>query len=67
MELTPRHYLYTVEIPELTDDNHIVSAKPVKESIITKVEKLLGVKVPNAAKCAGKEFRKWIGTTLTGA
>lgn len=67
MELTPRHYLYTVEIPELTDDNHIVSAKPVKESIITKVEKLLGVKVPNAAKCAGKEFRKWISTTLTGA
>ena len=67
MELMPKHYLYTVEIPELTDDNHIVSAKPVEERIITKVEKLLGVKVPNAAKCAGKEFRKWIGTVLTGA
>lgn len=66
MELAPRHYLYTVEIPELTDDNHIVSARPVAGSIIARVEERLGVKVPNAAKCAGKEFRKWVGTTLTG-
>lgn len=29
MELMPEHYLYTVEIPDLTEDNHLVSACPV--------------------------------------
>lgn len=67
MELTPRHYLYTVEIPGLTDDNHIVSAKPVAAGIVAKVEKQLNIIVPDKVKSAGKEFRKWIGTVLTGA
>ena len=30
MELMPKHYLYTVEIPDLTPGNHLVSAKPVE-------------------------------------
>mgnify|MGYP003295279585 CR=1 FL=1 len=29
LELTPEHYLYTVEILDLTPDNHLVSALPV--------------------------------------
>ena len=34
LNLMPEHYLYTVEIPELTVDNHIVSALPVSPIII---------------------------------
>ena len=67
MELAEKHYLYTVEIPELTADNHLVSAQPVAESIVARVEEKLGKKVPAEKKSAGKEFRKWVGTTLTGA
>jgi len=36
--LTKDHYLYTVEIPDLTDDNHLVSAKPVHPAIIQRTE-----------------------------
>ena len=67
VELSPKHYLYTVEIPDLTDDNHLISAKPVADSIIHRVEARLGTTVPEEAKNAGKELRKWIGTMLTGA
>ena len=67
MDLTDKHYLYTVEVPDLTEDNHLVSAQPVAESIVTRVEEKLNLKVPADKKSAGKEFRKWIGTTLTGA
>lgn len=67
LDLMPEHYLYTVEIPDLTEDNHIVSALPVSPVIIKKVEEKLGVSVPDKVKDKGKEFRKWVGTILTGA
>ena len=67
VELTLDHYLYTVEIPELTEDNHITSALPVSPIIINKVEEKLGVKAPEKVKAQGKEFRKWVGKTITGA
>lgn len=67
LDLMPEHYLYTVEIPELSEDNHIVSALPVSATIVQKVEERLGVSVPNNIKAKGKDFRKWVGTTLTGA
>lgn len=67
VELTPDHYLYTVEIPELMEDNHITSALPVSSIIINKVEEKLGVKAPEKVKAQGKEFRKWVGKTITGA
>lgn len=66
VELMPEHYLYTVEIPELNPDNHLVSARAVEESIVSRVEQKLGAKAPEKVKAAGKEFRKWIGTTLLG-
>jgi hypothetical protein len=65
-ELSHKHYLYTVEIPDLTDDNHLISANPVADGIIRRVEARLGATVPEEAKGAGKELRKWIGTMLTG-
>ncbi len=66
-EFAQMHYLYTVDIPDLKDGEYLVSAKPVDESIVAAVESKLGVKAPEHIKAAGKEFRKWIGTTLTGA
>lgn len=66
-ELTPKHYLYTVETPELTRDNHLISAQPVADGIILKVEERLATTVPTEVKGAGKELRKWIGTLLTRA
>ena len=67
MDVQPKHYLYTVEIPELTETNHLVSANPVPDAIVTLVEQKLGVNAPEEVKEAGKIFRKWIGCTLTGA
>ena len=66
-EFAEKHYLYTVEIPDLEAGDHLVSAKQVDESIVTAVESKLGVRAPETKKAQGKEFRKWIGTTLTGA
>ena len=65
--LTPDHYLYTVEIPDLTPTNHLVSALPVAEAIVRATEARLGQSVPKAVLAHGKEFRKWLGCTLTGA
>lgn len=42
VELMPEHYLYTVEIPELTDDNHIVSARPVPASVVARLSDFVG-------------------------
>ena len=76
LELTEKHYLYSVEIPDLTDENHFFSVRPVPQSILKKVEnklsELKGYKVstPDEVKndkSPGKLFRKWVGTTLTGA
>ena len=66
-EFAQKHYLYTVEIPDLRDGEYLISAKPVTESIVAAVESKLKVKAPENIKTEGKEFRKWIGTTLTGA
>ena len=62
----PNHYLYTVEIPDLTEDNHITFTDPVAASIVERVEQELGVKAPEKVIADGKEFRKWIAMTLLG-
>lgn len=64
--LTPDHYLYTVEIDDLVEGNHIVSASPVPPCIIKRTEMKLGKIVPEEKKAKGKEFRKWLGMELTG-
>ena len=58
-------YVYTLEVPELTDFNHIVSAKPPHQVIIEKVEEQLG-QIPDEAKSSGKSFRKYIGNLIIG-
>lgn len=61
------HYLYTVQVPELTDDNHLVSAQPVPEAIVKRAEAKLGQAIAQEKTRLGKEFRKWIGMTLTNS
>ena len=61
------HYLYTIEIPDLTDDNHLVSAQPVPKAIVKRAEAKLGQAIPQEKTQLGKEFRKWIGMTLTNS
>ena len=58
-------YVYTVEVPDIKDDNHVFSCKPVNASVIERAEKALGEAIPNEVKVAGKFFRKYLGNLLT--
>jgi hypothetical protein len=58
-------YVYTVEIPSITDDNHVFSCRPVHEAIIQRTEQVLGERIPDEVKEAGKLFRKYLGNLLT--
>ena len=58
-------YVYTLEVPDLTGSNHIVSAKPPHRSIIEKTEEHIG-QIPDEARSSGKAFRKYIGNHLLG-
>ena len=60
------YYVYTLEIPDMTDDNHLFSVRPVHPSIIERTEKALGEQVPDEARKVGKLFRKYVGNRLTG-
>ena len=58
-------YVYTVEVPVLTDDNHLFSCKPVTAEVVSRIEKALGEYIPEKAKSLGKFFRKYVGNILT--
>ena len=58
-------YVYTLDVPELTDVNHIVSAIPPHKTIIEKAEEHVG-EIPEEAKSSGKSFRKYIGNLIIG-
>lgn len=59
-------YVYTVEIPDLTPDNHIEFKRPVNPSIIKRVEEKLGEPIPEKETTDGKLFRKYIAMKLAG-
>ena len=59
-------YVYTVEVPVLTENNHIFSCKPVNQEVINRVEKEIGQTIPEEVKSVGKLFRKYLGNLLTG-
>lgn len=60
------YYVYTVEIPSLTPDNHLFQKQVVPESIIRRTEEKLGEAVPEEVLKSGdsKDFRKYIGNRL---
>lgn len=59
-------YVYTVEVPVLTEDNHIFSSRPVASSIVARVEEVIGESIPDEVKSLGKYLRKYIGNLLVG-
>ena len=58
-------YVYTVEVPVMTDENHLFSCKPVTQAVASRIEKALGESIPDEAKSLGKYFRKYVGNILT--
>lgn len=61
------YYVYTVEIPVIREDNHIDFKQAVNTSIIKRTEEKLGLAVPEKVTKDGKDFRKYLAKTLTGA
>ena len=59
-------YVYTLEVPDLTDNNHVFSCKPVNPKVAERLETALGETIPEEAKSLGKFFRKYIGNVLVG-
>ena len=59
-------YVYTLEVPDLTEDNHVFSCRPVNLAIIKRVEETLGTSIPEEALTAGKLFRKYVGNLRMG-
>ena len=59
-------YVYTVEIPDLTADNHIEFKEAVSPSIVKRAEEKLGKVIPSDDTADGKLFRKYIAKTLAG-
>lgn len=60
------HFVYTVEVPELTDDNHIDFKKPVHPDIVKRVEQKLETSIPGKFTLDGKDFRKYLAKELGG-
>ena len=62
------YFVYTVEIPDRTDENclSLLKGVPVASSIVARVEKKLGEPVPAEAKVEGIPFRKWLSNRLSG-
>ena len=60
------HYVYTVEIPEITPDNHIAFKQPANPEIIARAQEKLGCAIPEKTTLDGKEFRKYLAKKLGG-
>ena len=61
-------YVYTVEIPDRSDDNclSLLKGVPVTDSIVKRVEAKLGTTIPAEAKVEGIPFRKFLANKLSG-
>ena len=59
-------YVYTLEVPDLTEDNHVFSCRPVNPAIVNRVEVALSTPIPEDVKAAGKLFRKYVGNLKAG-
>lgn len=60
------HYVYTVDIPNITADNHIAFKQTVNPEIVKRAERKLGVSIPEKFVLDGKVFRKYLAKTLGG-
>ena len=57
---TAPHYVYTVEVPGLTEGNHIDFKKPVHPDIVRRAEQKLEDLIPHKVTLDGKDFRKYL-------
>ena len=60
------HYVYTLDLPDKTEKNHIAFKQQINPSIVAKAEKKLGHTIPTKFTEDGKEFRKYLARELTG-
>ena len=62
------YYVYTMEIPDRTEDNCLPLMKgvPVPPSIVARAEEKLGETLPPEAKAEGIPFRKYLANLLEG-
>ncbi|MDE6809369.1 MAG: hypothetical protein K2J42_04700 [Muribaculaceae bacterium] len=60
------HYVYTVEIPEITESNHIAFKHPVNPDIVVRAQEKLGCAIPEKVALDGKDFRKFLAKKLGG-
>lgn len=60
------HYVYTLEVPDKTEKNHIAFKQSINPTILSKSEKKLGHTIPTKFTEDGKEFRKYLAKELTG-
>lgn len=60
------YYVYTVDVPEQTDDNYLFSCRPVNPVIVKRAEDRLGETIPQEVTALGKSFRKYIGNRALG-
>ena len=60
------HFVYTVEVPSMKEDNYIAFKQAVNPAIVSCAEKKLGEKIPAKFLEDGKEFRKFLAKKLTG-
>ena len=58
------YYVYTLNVPEKTEDNHIAFKQPVSKQIISLAECKLQQTIPTSAISDGKLFRKFLATSL---
>ena len=58
------YYVYTLDVPEKTEDNHISFKQPVSKQIISLAECKLQQTIPVSAINDGKLFRKFLAATL---
>ena len=61
-----QYYVYTVEVPEMKEDNFIAFKQPVNPTIVEKATEKLGESIPEKFVLDGKDFRKYLAKKLTG-
>ncbi len=61
-----QYYVYTVEVPDMKEDNYIAFKEPVKPSILKRAAQKMGEPIPEKFTLDGKEFRKFLAKKLTG-
>ena len=61
-----QYYVFTVEVPDIRDDNYIAFKEPVNPAIVERAEQKLGEPIAEKFTQDGKDFRKFLAKKLNG-